>query len=398
MPMTTLAPWKYGFNIVDDIEYYSIASQACTADLGAGKKMNHHHRVITRRSTLTGLGASIAAGLPHRAWAQAAGHVDKVIEQAATKEGKLVLLLLTTVTDETIGGMIRKFKSRYPFLNITYTIQSTPQTMNRFTAELSSRRAVTDWLMLPSNLTQTANYIARGAIAPYRISQDAAFPDDAKHGGMWYALSVERAVTVYRTGALSPEEVKLIRTYRGLGDPRFRGRLGINGVTNSVSVTTAYMLANAADKSLWRGLVANKPRVKTASPALLNGLLAGEYDISVFSSWGAASTPAQNSAPIEFGNTALTPTIYEPCGISALAPHPNSARLWQDWILSQEGQDEWVRSVGMASARSDAIQPWARRQHWFFDSPGTHKPLDWSDFSRNEAQVVARFKKDFQAG
>ena len=350
--------------------------------------------MFTRRLTLAGLGASTVAP----ALAQPQGAVDKAIQQAAAKEGKLVLLLLTTVTDETAGGLIKKFKSRYPFLNVTYTIQSTPQTMNRFTAELNSRRAITDWLMLPSNLTQTASYIAQGAISPFRISQDAAYPDTAKRSGLWYALSVERAVTVYRKGALSPDEIKLLHTYKGLADPRFKGRLGINGITNSVCVTTAYALANAADKSLWPGLVANKPRVKTASPSLLTGLLSGEYDISIFSSWGAASTPAQNGAPIEFGNTALTPTIYEPCGISALAPHPNAAKLWQDWILSQEGQSEWVRLVGMASARADVGKPWAYRQPWFFDAPATHKPLDWTAFSQAEAQVVARFKKDFQAG
>jgi iron(III) transport system substrate-binding protein len=352
-------------------------------------------RLITRRSTLAGLSA-VAAATP--AFAQPQGTVDKAIQQAGAKEGQLTLLLLTTATDETIGGMIKKFKTRYPFVSVSYTLQSTQQTMNRFTAEQNAKRGITDWLMLPSNLTETDNYIARGAVAPYKISQDEAYSDVAKRSGLWYALGVERAVTVYRKGALSPEEIKLLRTFKGLGDPRFKGRLGINGITNSVSVTAAYVLQNAADKSLCQGLVANKPRVKTASPALLTGLLSGEYDISVFGSWAAASTPAQAGAPIEFGNTALSPSIYVPCGISALAPHPNAARLWQDWILSQEGQNEWVRLVGVFSARTDVIQPWAHKQPWFFESPGTHKPLDWTDFSNKQALVVARFKKDLQAG
>ena len=358
----------------------------------------NRYDLMSRRSTLAGLGASIAAALPQRTFAQTTNSLSKAVEQAAAKEGKLTLLVQTSATDETLGGMIRKFRARYPFINISYTIQSTQQVMNRFTAELNARRGITDWLTLPSNLAQTDNYISRGAVAPFVISQDAAFPSTAKHKGLWYALAVERTVTVYRKGALSEEEKRLVRTYKGLGDPRFRGRLGIDGITNSVAVTAAYVLQNYPDKSLWQGLVANKPRVKTASPALLNGLLSGEYDISVFSSWASAATPAQNGAPIEFGNTALSPTIYVPCGISAQAPHPNAAKLWQDWILSKEGQDEWVKLVGMSSARSDAMQPWARRQPWFFDTPGSHKPLDWADFSAKQAEVTARFKKELQAG
>jgi iron(III) transport system substrate-binding protein len=33
-------------------------------------------------------------------------------------------------------------------------------------------------------------------------------------------------------------------------------------------------------------------------------------------------------------------------GISATAPHPNAARLYLDWILSEEGQEEWVKTSG----------------------------------------------------
>jgi ABC-type Fe3+ transport system substrate-binding protein len=365
------------------------------ADSALGEQMKQHDGSVTRRSTLLGLSASIATTLPDRSYGQAGG--KKILEQGAAKEGRLTLLVQTSATDETLGAMIKKFRSRYPFVNVGYTIQSTQQIMNRFTAELTAKRGITDWLTLPSNLAQTGNYIAKNAVAPFVISHDEAYPDGAKYKGLWYALAVERTVTVYRKGALSEAERRLVRTYKGLGDARFRGRLGIDGITNSVAVTASYVLQNNPDKDLWQGLVANKPRVKTASPALLDGLLSGQYDVSVFSSWASAATPAQNGAPIEFGNTALSPTIYVPCGISAQAPHPNAARLWQDWILSQEGQNEWVRLVGMSSVRSDVIQPWARRQPWFFDTPGSHKPLDWVDFSNKQAQVIARFNHDLQA-
>ena len=112
------------------------------------------NRMITRRSTLAAVGASIAATLPERCYAQTDG--NKALEQAAAKEGKLTLLVQTSATDETLGGMIKKFHSRYPFVNITYTIQSTQQIMNRFTAEVSARRGITDWLTLPSNLAPTS--------------------------------------------------------------------------------------------------------------------------------------------------------------------------------------------------------------------------------------------------
>ena len=348
---------------------------------------------ISRRGALIGAASSVLTSSV--AWAQG---VNKTIEQAAAKEGKLQLLMQTGATDDTMKGLIKGFRTHYPFLTVSYTLQSTSQIMNRFTAEVNARKGFTDCLMLPANLTETNRYVASGAVAKFTISQDAAFPAEAKRDGFWYALAADRAVTVYRKGALSPEEVKLVRTYKGLGDPRFKGRLGINGITNSVAVTGAYVLQNNPDKSLWAGLAANRPKVKSASAALMDGLLSGEYDISIFAASATAAATARNGAPIEFGNTALTPTLYVPNAISALAPHPNAARLWQDWLLSKEGQSLWIEVAGSSSPRADIAKIWARRQPWFFESPGTHGTIDWADFAAKEQQVVARFRKEMQTG
>ena len=353
---------------------------------------------MTRRSALAGTVAGLGTAILGGTGPSFAQGVDKAIQAGAAKEGKLTLLLQTSATDESISGMIKRFRQHYPFINVTYTLQSTSQVMNRFTSEINAKRGISDCLMLPSNLNQTAKYVASGAVAKYVVSQDAAFPAAAKQSGMWYAQAQERTVTVYRKGALNDEEKRLIRTFKGLGNPRFKGRLGINGITNSVSITGSYVLQNAADKSLWPGLAANKPRVKTASPALMDGLLSGEYDVSIFASYASAASQAKNGAPIEFGNTDLVPTLYVPSGISALAPQPNAARLWQDWAMSKEGQDLWVTLAGSMSSRSDVIKTWAQQQPWFFDNPPTHKPVDWTDFAKKEGDTVARFKKDMQAG
>ena len=348
---------------------------------------------LTRRSALLGVASSLVAG---GAYAQAGP--NNALIQGARNEGKLQLLMQTSASDDTMKGLIKGFKAHYPFIDVSYTLQSTSQVMNRFTSEINSKKGLTDCLMLPSDLTETNRYVASGAVAKFTISQDAAFPADAKRDGLWYALAADRAVTVYRKGALSPDEIKLVRTFKGLGDPRFKGRLGINGITNSVAVTGAYVLQNNPDKSLWARLAANKPKVKTASPGLMDGLLSGEYDISIFSASASAAAAARNGAPIEFGNTALTPTLYVPNAVSALAPHPNAARLWQDWVLSKAGQDLWIEVAGSSSPRGDVGKTWAHRQPWFFETPGSHGILDWADFAKKEQQVEAVFRKDIQSG
>ena len=55
-------------------------------------------------------------------------------------------------------------------------------------------------------------------------------------------------------------------------------------------------------------------------------------------------------APLPFATKNL-----HPIAVSARAPHPNSARLFVDFVLSKETQNR-VRSVGRAVSRTDIAQ------------------------------------------
>jgi len=44
-------------------------------------------------------------------------------------------------------------------------------------------------------------------------------------------------------------------------------------------------------------------------------------------------------------------------GILKRAPHPNAAKLFMDFMLSQEGQTLYVKIMGWSSARSDVQGP-----------------------------------------
>ena len=51
------------------------------------------------------------------------------------------------------------------------------------------------------------------------------------------------------------------------------------------------------------------------------------------------------------------------------APHPNTARLFQDWSVSAEGQAEWLNYITAGLGRSDVADP--RRQQkkdWFAEA------------------------------
>jgi iron(III) transport system substrate-binding protein len=367
---------------------------------------------VSRRSIIgtTGFGACAFAASPFLSRAMAGNAVESAVEWArknlpnstpdivngAGREGRLTLSLYNLGgNDEAIQALIKGFSQRYPFVAVDYTRYSTVQLLNKFNAELNSRRGISDFVNLPSNAITNKALIEKGAIAKFVVSEDTAFPRQGKRSGLWYAWHNEQATTVYRTDALTDEEKKLLRTFRGLGDPRFKGRIAINAITNSLTLSTSYMLMYGPDPHLWEGLARNRPQVKPASNALVSCVLAGEADIGVMCGAASPMAAAKGGAPLVFGLSAPYPTLHTPCAISSIAPHPNAARLWQDWSTSSEGQNIWVRESGMQSVRTGLKEKgWAEQQPWFFAAPPNE--FDWDAFYKKQNDVVARFTRDIQ--
>ena len=362
----------------------------------------------SRRTVVQAAGAF--AAMPFLSRAVAGSEVEAAVEWArknlphstpdiingAAREGKLTLSLYNLGgNDEAIQALVKGFNQRYPFITVDYTRYSTVQLLNKFNAEINARRGISDFVNLPSNAATNRTLIERGAIAKFVVSQDTAFPDQGKRSGLWYAWHNEQATTVYRSDALTDEEKKLVHSSKGLGDPRFKGRIAINAITNSLTLSTSYTLMYGPDPKLWEGLARNRPKVKPASNALVSSVLAGEADIGVMCGAASPMAAAKGGAPVAFGRSSPCPMLHTPCAISAIAPHPNAARLWQDWSTSSEGQNIWVRESGMSPVRRGlAAKGWAEQQSWFFSSPPAE--FDWEAFSKKQKDVMARFARDIQ--
>ncbi|WP_417725684.1 ABC transporter substrate-binding protein [Salipiger sp.] len=370
---------------------------------------------LTRRDALRMAGAGVAAAVmarPAILRAQGAAGLDEAVEwaranlpattpdilNAAAAEGKLVLTLQLHGDDEAMKTMITAFNKRYPFIAAEYTLQNSSQVMQKFNAEVGSGRGVSDYIHLPSNLLNTKAYIEAGNLTEFVISNEDLYPAIAKDTGLFYPALEQHGVTCWRDGALSEEEVAMMHTYDGITDPRFKDRIGIVGVSTSNGQAGCYVLMHGPDPSLWDKLVANAPQVKTASSPLTDGLLSGEYDVALMNGFSIAARAAQDGAPLRFGLTNPSPVTFAPGAISALAPNPNAAKVWQDWFNSVEAQDIWVGVSGAMSALAGTKPCWSQQQPWFFENKNGQVPIDWDDFAARQEAVIDTYKSALQAG
>jgi putative spermidine/putrescine transport system substrate-binding protein len=192
-----------------------------------------------------------------------------------------------------------------------------------------------------------------GLIAPFKVSTWDTIPVDAKDpDGYWYGDYY--GVLAFETNlAVQPEPPN---DWSDLVDPRFANQIALAGdprVSNeAIQTVFASALANGGSLDdaqpgldFWRQVVDAGNFVPViANPTTIT---AGETPVTV--EWSYLALVNRDAAAAEGGIEidVRVPTAGAFAGvyvqaISAYAPHPNAARLWMEYLYSDEGQLLWL--------------------------------------------------------
>ena len=138
-----------------------------------------------------------------------------------------------------------------------------------------------------------------------------------------------------------------------------QGRLSIGDATKSATYLATYFgQSQALDKTIFTELAKRKPSFLVRSEQLAGRLVTGEDLMS----WSGMPTRAyqynQKGAKLKFllpeeGVVMLPQSMF----ILKSAPHPNAAKLWVDFILSEEGQTILIKGEALMSGRSAFKSP-----------------------------------------
>ena len=194
--------------------------------------------------------------------------------------------------------------------------------------------------------------IADKILAPYKVSTWASIPDAAKDkDGYWYGDYF--GVLAFETNTDVQKSVPA--DWKDLLDPKYKGQVALTG--NPVK-------SNQAISGVWAAAFANGGGADKVQPGLdffkkLND--AGNF-VPVI---GSKATVAAGETPVRItwtynalgdkdalaGKTNITVSVPATGrfggmyiqAISAYAPHPNAAKLWMEWLYSDEGQNVWLK-------------------------------------------------------
>jgi ABC-type Fe3+ transport system substrate-binding protein len=323
-----------------------------------GRTLRTAVAVVTAGLTLTacgsGDGGTEAAGNSDAATATSAedfGGMDALVE-AAQAEGTLNVIALPP-SWANYEKMLTTFSEKYDIeISSANPDGSSQDEVNAVTSQKGQDRAP-DVLDLGTSFAKQA--AAQDLLAPYKVATWDDIPENQKDpDGLWFNdyggfISIGCNASVVAECPTSFEE---------LLDPRYEGQVALNGNPTQ---------AAAAFSGVWAAALANGGSLDDIGPGI--DFFKEIKDAGNFNPVEVTPATVQNGeTPLaidwDYVNAGLTRTLagegvdwqvnvpsdglfgsYYSQAISKFAPHPAAARLWQEFLYSDEGQNIWLEGL-----------------------------------------------------
>ena len=193
-----------------------------------------------------------------------------------------------------------------------------------------------------------------GLLEPYKVATWDTIPDDAKDAdGYWWGDYY--GVLAFEVNTAVVQNVP--QDWADLLKPEYKGQIALAGdprVSNqAIQAVYAAALANGGsldDPQPGLDFFAQLNEAGNLLPGIANAatVAAGETPITIRWTYNALSnrdTTAESGGPaieVVVPASGRFAGVYVQ-GISAFAPHPNAAKLWQEFLFSDEGQNIWLK-------------------------------------------------------
>jgi ABC-type Fe3+ transport system substrate-binding protein len=308
--------------------------------------------------------------------------------QAAKKEGAL------QVYQAALDGprrVVDAFNKDFPFIKAEYLEGPNQQLLDRFQSEESAGRHLVD--VVQSTDPSLADPILKaGLAATYQATSDAKFPAATKRSGLAYPASGLALGIAWNTNKVSDADASVLAKWDGPADPRFATKkFGIYDPNASGGATLQgyYAQYKLAGAKIWQAVGKTKPSLYSNGNTATAALAAGEIDILFPSSIASFEVLRAKGGPLHYAYA--EPIVIVPSAqfISAQAPHPNAARLFQEYSLTAKVQSIYVANgsdtvlTGITDNRAFTKEPW-------FKGPQGRElfPLDYAKFQADWPAIL----------
>lgn len=287
-------------------------------------------------------------------------HLSALVE-AARKEGQLTVIALPHDW-VNYGELISRFSSKYGIkVNELNPDGSSGEELEAVRANKGNKGPqAPDVLDIGLSFGPLAK--AEGLLAPYKVSTWDTIPGEVKDAeGYWYGDYY--GVLAFEVNA---DIVKNPPTdWQDLLKPEYKGKIALAGDPRTanqaiMTVGAAAIASGGSFSNIAPGLAffdkLNRAGNFVPIIAVPGTVASGETPITVRWDYNALSNRDKSAGnpniSVIVPKTGVVAGVYVQA-ISAYAPHPNAAKLWMEFLYSDEGQLLWLKGYGHPARFND---------------------------------------------
>jgi iron(III) transport system substrate-binding protein len=313
---------------------------------------------------------------------------DKVDIDAAKKEGKVVWYTSTPVkTAQKIANLFEEKTG----VHVELFRSGGSAILRRFMQEHTAGLNAAD-VMTTSDPANSNKLAKQGVFVPFKPEHFDKLPDGAKApDGAWVAQRLNMMVIYVRSDKIAKTDYP--KTWSDALDPKYKGQLAMTDPSfTSLQLMVVSTLSKKLGWSYYEKLKANGIMIVQSNQQVLDTIKRSERPIALGALDSYAADARKQGHPIQTIYPADgTFIIPSPTAIIKGGPHPNAAKLFANFMLSDDAQKLFPAGGGYA-ARKDIDPP--------KDSPrlGDVKPMpvDYEQIQKDSAAVKKKFNEIFQ--
>jgi iron(III) transport system substrate-binding protein len=292
--------------------------------------------LITATACSTG---SPTAGSPAATSSSPAGPLTQAQLIAGSKHEKGLLIYSNALLTQ-MQHVTSAFEAIYPWIHVTATDDEDPVIFSKYAAEHATGTRTAD-ILVASAPGLWAGAAAHGYLQPFTPAGISNYPSFTSQGHGLYVFSPDPAITIYN-------KIKL----NGQAPPATVAQIAQDGISGKYKVAT-YTINNSFGYSAFyayahqKGWAALDKLGQTAQTpgdgdVLAQDVAQGGYTVAVFESGlarGPIETVPADKKLLGWEYTKdFTPLIPRGIGITAGAASPDSAKLFMNFVFSNQGQ------------------------------------------------------------
>jgi iron(III) transport system substrate-binding protein len=288
---------------------------------------------------------------------------EPALIEAAKKEGAVVWYT-TQIVDQFARPAAAAFEKLYPGIRVTLSRTNATTAAIKI---LNENRAGKNQSDVFDGTVTVVPLKKEGYVLKWLPDAARNYPPQYKDPeGYWIATNIYVLTPAFNTKAIPPGQEP--KTYQALLDPKYRGRM-VWAVSLSSSAATGFIgtvldqMGEEAGMTYLRRLQAQRiAGVDVSARQVLDQVIAGEYAIALQIFNHHAVISAKKGAPVKWIAIQPTTGLLSVVSIPTHAPHPNAAKLFEDFLVSRQGQQayqaaEYLPADPAVPALDPALKP-----------------------------------------